>query len=30
MKAWFNLRNPGWCGRKLIERARLQLGMARA
>jgi glycosyltransferase involved in cell wall biosynthesis len=28
MKAWFNLRNPGWCGRKLIERARLQLGMA--
>jgi glycosyltransferase involved in cell wall biosynthesis len=28
MKAWFNLRNPGWCGRKLIERARLQRGMA--
>jgi glycosyltransferase involved in cell wall biosynthesis len=28
MKAWFNLRNPGWCGRKLIERARLHLGMA--
>jgi glycosyltransferase involved in cell wall biosynthesis len=29
MKAWFNLRNPGWCGRKLIERARLQLGIPR-
>jgi glycosyltransferase involved in cell wall biosynthesis len=28
MKAWVNLRNPGWCGHKLIERARLQLGMA--
>ncbi|MBV9982353.1 glycosyltransferase [Bradyrhizobium sp.] len=27
MKAWFNLGNPGWCGRKLIERARLELGM---
>ena len=29
MKVWFNLRNPGWCGHKMIERARLQLGMAR-
>jgi glycosyltransferase involved in cell wall biosynthesis len=28
MKAWFNLSNPGWCGRKLIQRARLQLGTA--
>lgn len=28
MKAWFNLRNPGWCGSKLIERARLRLAMA--
>jgi len=28
MKAWFNLCNPGWGGHKLIERARMQLGMA--
>jgi glycosyltransferase involved in cell wall biosynthesis len=27
LRAWVNLRNPGWCGHKLIERARLQLGM---
>lgn len=27
MKAWFNLRNPGWCGHKMIARARLRSGM---
>jgi glycosyltransferase involved in cell wall biosynthesis len=28
LRAWVNLRNPDWCGHKLIERARLQLRMA--
>jgi glycosyltransferase involved in cell wall biosynthesis len=28
LRAWVNLRNPGWCGHKLIERARLQMGIA--
>jgi glycosyltransferase involved in cell wall biosynthesis len=27
MKAWFNLSNPSWCARKLIERCRLRLGI---
>src|SRR5262245_33432946 len=27
MKAWFNLSNPKWCVGKMIERARLRLGM---
>jgi glycosyltransferase involved in cell wall biosynthesis len=28
MKAWFNLTNPKWCARKLVDRARLRSGMA--
>jgi glycosyltransferase involved in cell wall biosynthesis len=25
MKAWFNVRNPGWCGCKVMERLRLEM-----
>jgi hypothetical protein len=28
MKAWLNLRNPSWCGCKVVERVRLQLATA--
>ena len=28
MRVWFNLRNPGWCGHKMVERTRLRVGMA--